>query len=212
MIPIARWVAPFGYPRIKACSRLPMAFRSVPRPSSPPGAKASTECPYRAPSQMRASRLATVNAHQARSLHTMHRNHRRTSRPAISLASLTHIITQHLTNAPDHCRRIKRDDPRLAPRSLPVRQITQCRNGLPCSRPQRQPPSRPAHPGAHQNQIYNTNEQTEHGANRPPHALGGGATAPMRNLSHEANHASAGLRPTPRQRTVVLWKPLHARG
>ncbi len=43
------WVAPFGHPRIKACSRLPMAFRSVPRPSSPPGAKASTECPYRAP-------------------------------------------------------------------------------------------------------------------------------------------------------------------
>ena len=47
-IPIAGWVAPFGYPRIKACSRLPMAFRSVPRPSSPPGAKASTECPSRA--------------------------------------------------------------------------------------------------------------------------------------------------------------------
>ena len=48
VIPIAGWVAPFGYPRIKACSRLPMAFRSVPRPSSPPGAKASTECPSRA--------------------------------------------------------------------------------------------------------------------------------------------------------------------
>ncbi len=42
------WVSPFGYPRIKACSRLPVAFRSVPRPSSPPGAKASTECPSRA--------------------------------------------------------------------------------------------------------------------------------------------------------------------
>ena len=28
-----------------------MAFRSVPRPSSPPGAKASTECPYRARDQ-----------------------------------------------------------------------------------------------------------------------------------------------------------------
>ena len=42
------WVAPFGHPRINACSRLPVAFRSVPRPSSPPGAKASTECPYRA--------------------------------------------------------------------------------------------------------------------------------------------------------------------
>ena len=39
------WVAPFGCPRINACSRLPVAFRSVPRPSSPPGAKASTECP-----------------------------------------------------------------------------------------------------------------------------------------------------------------------
>jgi len=42
------WVAPFGYPRINACSRLPVAFRSVPRPSSPPGAKASTECPSHA--------------------------------------------------------------------------------------------------------------------------------------------------------------------
>ncbi len=47
-VPLAGWVAPFGYPRINACSRLPMAFRSVPRPSSPPGAKASTECPSRA--------------------------------------------------------------------------------------------------------------------------------------------------------------------
>ena len=45
------WVAPFGHPRINACSRLPVAFRSVPRPSSPPGAKASTECPYHTPIQ-----------------------------------------------------------------------------------------------------------------------------------------------------------------
>jgi hypothetical protein len=45
------WVAPFGCPRINACSRLPMAFRSVPRPSSPPGAKASTECPSLARNQ-----------------------------------------------------------------------------------------------------------------------------------------------------------------
>ena len=40
-----RGVAPFGDPRIKACSRLPGAYRSVPRPSSPLGAKASTRCP-----------------------------------------------------------------------------------------------------------------------------------------------------------------------
>ena len=39
------WVSPFGDPRINACSRLPKAFRSVPRPSSPLGAKASTRCP-----------------------------------------------------------------------------------------------------------------------------------------------------------------------
>ena len=60
MIPVAGWVAPFGYPRIKACSRLPMAFRSVPRPSSPPGTKASTECPYRAPYQNNAPTKSTV--------------------------------------------------------------------------------------------------------------------------------------------------------
>ena len=41
-----RWVSPFGDPRIKACSQLPTAYRSVPRPSSPPRAKASTRCPY----------------------------------------------------------------------------------------------------------------------------------------------------------------------
>ena len=34
-------VFPFGYLRIKACLRLPVAFRSLPRPSSPCVAKAS---------------------------------------------------------------------------------------------------------------------------------------------------------------------------
>jgi hypothetical protein len=38
-------VPPFGYPRIEACLRLPEAFRSLPRPSSPSCAKASTVCP-----------------------------------------------------------------------------------------------------------------------------------------------------------------------
>ena len=40
------WVSPFGHPRINDCSHLPAAFRSVPRPSSPLGAKASTVRPY----------------------------------------------------------------------------------------------------------------------------------------------------------------------
>ena len=39
-----RWVAPFGYLRINVCLQLPAAFRSLPRPSSAPGAKASTLC------------------------------------------------------------------------------------------------------------------------------------------------------------------------
>jgi hypothetical protein len=44
-IPLARWVAPFGDPGINDRSHLPRAFRSVPRPSSPLSAKASTRCP-----------------------------------------------------------------------------------------------------------------------------------------------------------------------
>src|ERR1700726_5117783 len=40
------WVAPFGHPGITDRSHLPRDFRSVPRPSSPLSAKASTRCPY----------------------------------------------------------------------------------------------------------------------------------------------------------------------
>jgi len=39
-------VAPFGNPRITACLRLPAAYRSLPRPSSPAHAEASTMRPY----------------------------------------------------------------------------------------------------------------------------------------------------------------------
>ena len=43
--PPARRVAPFGHPRIQGRSRLPADFRSLPRPSSPPGAQASSVRP-----------------------------------------------------------------------------------------------------------------------------------------------------------------------
>ena len=36
------WIAPFGHLRINACLQLPAAFRSLPRPSSAPSAKAFT--------------------------------------------------------------------------------------------------------------------------------------------------------------------------
>src|SRR5215510_7155253 len=37
-------VAPFGHPGIIACVPLPLAYRSLPRPSSPPCAQASSTC------------------------------------------------------------------------------------------------------------------------------------------------------------------------
>jgi hypothetical protein len=46
VISLAGGVAPFGDPGITDRSHLPRAFRSVPRPSSPLSAKASTRCPY----------------------------------------------------------------------------------------------------------------------------------------------------------------------
>jgi hypothetical protein len=42
-IPDSR-VAPFGHPGINACVPLPLAYRSLPRPSSPPCAQASPTC------------------------------------------------------------------------------------------------------------------------------------------------------------------------
>ena len=43
--PSGNWVVPFGNPRIKGYLLLPAAYRSLSRPSSPPGAKASTRRP-----------------------------------------------------------------------------------------------------------------------------------------------------------------------
>ena len=40
-----RQVSQFGHPRIKACSRLPVAYRSLLRPSSVSDAKASAKRP-----------------------------------------------------------------------------------------------------------------------------------------------------------------------
>ena len=101
------WVAPFGHPGIKACSQLPRAFRSVPRPSSPPGAKASTRCPSHA--------HTSVGALQGTDPPTMHRNHprlqaapiraRKTRRtPSPTAGQLTSSLSTHI-NASEHCSR-----------------------------------------------------------------------------------------------------------
>ncbi len=44
--PPGQWVPPFGHPRIHARVQLPVAFRRSPRPSSAPGAQASTVRPF----------------------------------------------------------------------------------------------------------------------------------------------------------------------
>src|SRR5258708_7933437 len=58
-----RWVSPFGNSRIKACSRLPMTYRSVPRPSSPFSPRILTDLPAArlAPSGLRPNALPLHN-------------------------------------------------------------------------------------------------------------------------------------------------------
>ena len=149
------WVAPFGHPGIKACSQLLRDFRSVPRPSSPPGAKASTECPSLAPTKP-----------------TLHRNnqpgHNQQTRQPQPRHRPSHKAGPHsthaLTNAPEPC-----NSRRASPASLPNRETN--RHGSdthatavtdhpkPTCNPANTPrhkrtPSRPACPGAHQNLIH----------------------------------------------------------
>jgi hypothetical protein len=89
------WVAPFGHPRIKACSRLPMAFRSVPRPSSPPGAKASTECP---------SLARNTLPGQPPGASTMHRNHPQITRRRPCMTIRSPPTAAGLASVPPHGR------------------------------------------------------------------------------------------------------------
>ena len=161
------WVAPFGYPRIKACSRLPMAFRSVPRPSSPPGAKASTECPYRAPyaSITPEGSIAcppyteTIVEPVAGTAYNPLKN-------ALHYSSFIALLSTH-TNASDHYRHTGLDDPECSRIPIPSGQTND-----PMSRrtdpaaiqpgtkmPDEPQPSCPTRPETHQNQIH-SNKRT----------------------------------------------------
>ena len=63
-----RRVSPFGHHRIKACVRLPDAFRSLPRPSSPPCAQASPTClqslDYVTPTHVKRQILRAFHRHE----------------------------------------------------------------------------------------------------------------------------------------------------
>ena len=162
------WVAPFGYPRIKACSRLPMAFRSVPRPSSPPGAKASTECPYRAQYTER------IPGQEHAPL-TMHRNHHPAKTHAAQHLQATSCsnLTQHITQTPLNTATLAGGRSSAMAlttnNTIPSGQnISSRRDGpSPCQHPNPKAyagpdsqPSRPTRPETHQNQIH-SNKRTD---------------------------------------------------
>ena len=166
MIPVAGWVAPFGYPRIKACSRLPMAFRSVPRPSSPPGTKASTECPYRAPYQNNAPTKSTVRLSPCTgtitpanltilelTLNPLH------SKPSYSAQYLQTPLNTETIHRGTILGEISRA-------TIPSGQTITIDSIGPTHSPPFPGNHRvvPTRPETHQNQIYNTKEQTTHSA------------------------------------------------
>ncbi len=98
-------VSPFGYPRINDRSHLPAAFRSVPRPSSPLGAKASTERPSLSPPTQSQARTQDQTApHMHKTQEPGQRN--------------THTLTQS-TNQPFHLHLSKEQSTRPAPRGPP---------------------------------------------------------------------------------------------
>jgi hypothetical protein len=125
-------VSPFGHPRINDRSHLPAAFRSVPRPSSPLGAKASTERPSFThlsppPARRTNTQRAKAPSHQARMSNrtadteyaflskTQHHQHQR--QPKSQRAS----AAQGLLNTPFHLHLSKntRNHPSQDRRSRP---------------------------------------------------------------------------------------------
>ena len=98
-------VSPFGHPRINDRSHLPAAFRSVPRPSSPPGAKASTERPYHAREPIQHRPRAGPN----RAWPSLTTAAWTSARPAPALLMpqpTSHTLrTNHLTPPPGHPKR-----------------------------------------------------------------------------------------------------------
>jgi hypothetical protein len=107
-------VPPFGHPRINDRSHLPAAFRSVPRPSSPLGAKASTERPFHAPDRNRHRPHAGPSRAQRRARAIPHERPWRPHRPRAH--TLTLKTTQPIPDSP-----VKEQKPRR--RMMPARPV-----------------------------------------------------------------------------------------
>ena len=121
------WVSPFGHPRINDCSHLPAAFRSVPRPSSPLGAKASTECPSLTPYPHHRPRTGPNHA-------PCNYQPVRAAAPAASPASrsnaarrcapLTHT-QNHLHHVKEHARPARHPAPSRGSRATPHERVSE---------------------------------------------------------------------------------------
>ena len=156
--PSKRGVAPFGDLGIKACSRLPQDFRSVPRPSSPPGAKASTRCPsHPQPTEPVARSEATVVRQRSLALqHPLTQTRRPTPKslaqdPSNPDRSNPLDIHTHITAFPDHqgTRTATPHRPRTNPTSA------------------MRPPESPHRPKTRQNLIHNHQRTHQAPTNRP---------------------------------------------
>ena len=138
--PSKRGVAPFGYLGIKACSRLPQDFRSVPRPSSPSSAKASTRCP----SHTQTQDPVTPKHDHIQSL-AQDPSNRRQNLSSDPINSHTHIHT--LNHAPSEPHGFVRDN-------IGLRTKLPCRRQL-TSRSPPTPESSRTPQGTQQNLIHN---------------------------------------------------------
>ena len=125
-----RWVAPFGNPRIKVCSQLPVAYRSVLRPSSPLSAKASTKCPYALDCEMSCAGRSPTHAIPRDSFDVCVSPRRRQSRRPKSPA----LIVVHSTTPPftmSKSPRLKEKPHAAAAGAAPAKLVIQTRACLP---------------------------------------------------------------------------------
>ena len=139
------WVSPFGHPRINDRSHLPAAFRSVPRPSSPLGAKASTECPSLTPYPHHRPRTGPNHApcnYQPFRAAAPATSPASRSNSAGQCASLTHT-TDHLHHMKEHAvPQATRFPSRIPDRHRGTKQLWKCRH--PNGQHTRFRPSQPA--------------------------------------------------------------------
>jgi hypothetical protein len=198
------WVSPFGHPRINDRSHLPAAFRSVPRPSSPLGAKASTECPSLTPYPHHRPRTGPNHA----PCNYLSQAVAPASSPACGLVSaercapLTHT-TDHLHHVKEHARPTPRPAPSRGSRTVPRNGFRKCRHPLRSSSPSHPPSS----PGASHRRFLRTlrrgRKWRRSDSNRRPPACKAGALPLSYAPAGEDANSSARIRSTATHRATT---------